>query len=340
MSKVSFSSAGDLSTALASLPEACADSLALAQSRQNQLTKPQGSLGRLEELALWMASWQKAEKPALNNPVCLVFAGNHGVTARGVSAFPAEVTYQMVLNFESGGAAINQLTKLGDAELKVIPLDLDTPTQDFTVEPAMSEAECCAALQAGADAVPGDADLILLGEMGIGNTTAAATVANAVFGGTAADWIGPGTGVDAKGLEIKRETVSKGIELHKNNQASAFDCLRTVGGRELAAIAGAVVEARHRGIPVLLDGFIATAAASALVRDNPAALDHALISHTSMEPGHKRLAERLNKRPVLDLDMRLGEASGAAVALLIVRAALATHNGMATFGEAGVSTSG
>ncbi|MBT4888874.1 MAG: nicotinate-nucleotide--dimethylbenzimidazole phosphoribosyltransferase [Rhodospirillales bacterium] len=338
MSKISFSSAGDLATALSSLPEANADALALASARQEQLTKPQGSLGRLEEVALWMASWQGAEKPTLNKPVCLVFAGNHGVTARGVSAYPAEVTQQMVYNFDAGGAAINQLTKLGEAELKVISLDLDNPTKDFTVEPAMSEVECCAALQAGADAIPEGADLVLLGEMGIGNTTAAAAVANAVFGGSATDWIGPGTGVDAGGMEIKRDTVSKGVELHKDAQTSAFDCLRTVGGRELAAIAGAVVEARHLGIPVLLDGFIATAAASALVRDTAGALDHALISHTSMEPGHKRLAERLDKRPVLNLDMRLGEASGAAVALLIVRAALATHNGMATFGEAGVST--
>ncbi|MBL6945593.1 MAG: nicotinate-nucleotide--dimethylbenzimidazole phosphoribosyltransferase [Rhodospirillales bacterium] len=338
MSKVKFNSSADLGAALNALPEACEESLALAQARQNQLTKPQGSLGRLEELALWMASWQQREKPVLDKPVCLVFAGNHGVSARGVSAYPAEVTQQMVWNFEAGGAAINQLTKLADAELNVISLELDNPTHDFTTSAAMSEAECCAALQAGADAIPYGADLIMLGEMGIGNTTAAAALANAVFGGTAADWIGPGTGVGAEGLEIKRETVTKAIELHKASQTSAFECLRTVGGRELAAIAGAVVEARHRGIPVLLDGYISTAAASALTRDNPASLDHALISHASQEPGHKRLVEHLDKRPVLDLDMRLGEASGAAVALLIVRAALATHNGMSTFGEAGVST--
>jgi len=338
MSKVAFSTAADLSAALASLPECSEDSLVLAKARQDQLTKPQGSLGRLEELAIWMASWQGKEKPQLNKPVCLVFAGNHGVTARGVSAYPAEVTHQMVLNFEAGGAAINQLTKLADAELKVIPLDLDNPTKDFTSEPAMSEEECCAALQAGADAIPQGTDLIMLGEMGIGNTTAAAAVSNAVFGGTATDWIGPGTGVGEEGLSIKRDVVNEAIALHKDRQTTAFECLRTVGGRELAAIAGAVVEARVRGVPVLLDGFIATAAASALVKDNPAALDHALISHVSKEPGHKRLADNLNQRPVLDLDMRLGEASGAAVALLIVRAALATHNGMATFGEAGVST--
>ncbi len=340
MSKLSFKAAADLSNALATatLPQADEASLLLAQARQAQLTKPQGSLGRLEELALWLASWQRAEKPVIENPVCLVFAGNHGVTARGVSAYPAEVTQQMVYNFEAGGAAINQLTKLGGAELKVLALDLDTPTQDFTTAPAMTETECCAALQAGADAVPDHADLIMLGEMGIGNTTSAAAVANAVFGGSAAQWIGPGTGVGAEGLEIKRDTVTKAITLHKENQSTAFDCLRTVGGRELAAIAGAVVQARHRNIPVLLDGFIATAAASALIRDNINALDHAQISHQSMEPGHRLLAEKLNKRPVLDLDMRLGEASGAAVALLIVKAALATHNGMATFGEAGVST--
>jgi nicotinate-nucleotide--dimethylbenzimidazole phosphoribosyltransferase len=338
MSKLSFNSATDLGNALANLPEADAQAASLALARQEQLTKPQGSLGRLEELAIWMASWQSVEKPHLDHPACLVFAGNHGVAARGVSAYPPEVTHQMVLNFEAGGAAINQLTKLADATLKVTPLDLETPTEDFTVTAAMTEADCCAALQAGANAVPDDADMILVGEMGIGNTTAAAAVCNAVFGGMAADWIGPGTGVDDKGLAIKTDTVTSAIALHKANQTTAFDCLRTVGGRELAAIAGAVVEARHRRIPVLLDGFIATAAASALTRDNTGALDHAVISHQSMEPGHKRLAEHLKQRPVLDLDLRLGEASGAAVALLILRAALATHNGMATFGEAGVST--
>ena len=338
MSKTVFRNAADLGNLLTNLPSADRAAEGQAAERQAQLTKPQGSLGRLEELAIWLASWQGLKKPALDHPVCLVFAGNHGVAARGVSAYPPEVTAQMVLNFEAGGAAINQLTKLAEADLKVTALDLDRPTQDFTEAPAMSEAECCAALQIGADAVPQDADLLMLGEMGIGNTTSAAAVCNAVFGGSAADWIGPGTGVDDAGLALKSEAVTKAIALHGKDQGTAFDCLRTVGGRELAAIAGAVVEARHRRIPVLLDGFISTAAASVLTRDNPAALDHALISHTSMEPGHKRLAEKLDKRPVLDLDLRLGEASGAAVALLIVRAALATHNGMATFGEAGVST--
>ncbi len=337
MSKLSFTTTADLSIALANLPTSSEASRASAEARQDQLTKPQGSLGRLEEIALWMAAWQGREKPEINTPVCLVFAGNHGVTARGISAYPPEVTHQMVLNFEAGGAAINQLTRLAGAELKVMALDLDKPTCDFSTAPAMSEAECCAALQAGADAVPETADMVLVGEMGIGNTTSAAAIAQAVFGGTPDDWIGPGTGVDATGLAAKHDAVSRAMALHKGQQTSAFDCLRTVGGRELAAIAGAVIQARHRSIPVLLDGFIATAAAATLVFDNPAALDHTLISHTSKEPGHKRLAEQLNKRPILDLDMRLGEASGAAVALLIIRAALATHNGMATFEEAGVS---
>ncbi len=338
MPQLHFHCAADLAAALTDLPQASNEAMRQAKAHQDQLTKPQGSLGRLEELALWMASWQRKEKPTLNKASCLVFAGNHGVTARGVSAFPAEVTEQMVLNFKAGGAAINQLTTLADAELNVIPLNLDTPTQDFTQSPAMSEAECCAALQAGAKAVPDDAELLLLGEMGIGNTTAAAAVANAVCGGTASDWIGPGTGVNEDGLAIKRDTVDMAIKRHKHVQTNSFDTLRTVGGRELAAIAGAVAEARHRCIPVLLDGFIATAAAAVLIQDNPDALAHTLISHTSKEPGHKRLAQHLDKRPVLDLDMRLGEASGAAVALLIVRAALATHNGMATFGEASVAT--
>lgn len=329
--------AGALARALGSLPGAAQESRDQAAARQAELTKPPGSLGRLEDLALWLAGWQRRAVPRLDAVHCLVFAGNHGVARRGVSAYPADVTAQMVRNFESGGAAINQLCRLGDAALRVVPLDLSTPTSDLATEDAMSDAECAAAMQVGADAVPDECDLLLLGEMGIGNTTPAAALSLATFGGTAADWVGRGTGVDDDALNRKRGVVEEAANRVAGAERTAFARLRQLGGRELAAIAGAVVAARHRSVPVLLDGFVATAAAAPLEAERPGALDHTRVSHVSAESGHPRLAAKLEKRPLLDLDMRLGEASGAAVALLLLRAAVVTHAGMATFGEAGVS---
>lgn len=313
--------------------------IAAATERQAELTKPPGSLGRLEDIAVFFAGWQGTVQPSVDPAACLVFAGNHGVTARGVSAFPPEVTAQMVANFSAGGAAINQLCDVAGAELSVIPLDLNKPVADFTVGHAMTEAECCEAIQAGIDAVPDKAGVLLLGEMGIGNTTSAAAVAYATFGGDAESWIGHGTGVDEDGLKAKLQVIKDARKLHSAHQRTAFDVLCTVGGRELAAIAGATLAARLKSIPVLLDGFISTAAAASLIKLNPHALDHCLISHLSAEPGHKRIADQISKKPLLDLGMRLGEASGAAVALMVVRSALAAHNGMATFAEAGVSNS-
>lgn len=337
MTTLSFNKSSDLSDHLSNLTKIDEHFAGLARDRQNILTKPPGSLGRLEEIAIWLAGWQRKQFPDCHIAECIVFAGNHGVADLGVSAFPSDVTAQMVGNFHSGGAAINQLTNLANANLNVVALDLENPTNDFTKTAAMTEQECCEALQKGAGAVPADTDILLLGEMGIANTTSAAAVALSTFGGDAEDWVGYGTGISDDGLKLKQDVVNKGYNLHKKDQLTAFDILRTVGGRELVAIAGAVVEARHRNIPVILDGFISSAAASVLTFDNPAALDHAMISHLSVEPGHLKLVTALQKKPILNLDMRLGEASGAAVALLIVRAAVETHNGMATFGEAGVS---
>ncbi|MDG1438462.1 MAG: nicotinate-nucleotide--dimethylbenzimidazole phosphoribosyltransferase [Emcibacteraceae bacterium] len=337
MTNVLIKAANDFTDALKNLSEFNQDHHASAQQHQSLLTKPLGSLGKLEEIATWLAGWHNNQNPTIDNAVCVVFAGNHGVAKQGVSAFPAEVTAQMVGNFETGGAAVNQLTNLADAKLKVVAMDLNNPTNDFTKSPAMTEEECCHAIQTGADAVPENADILLLGEMGIANTTSAAAVALSTFGGSAKDWVGYGTGINEQGYTLKQKVVTKAFELHKNNQHTSFDILRTVGGRELAAIAGAVLEARYRRIPVLLDGFISTSAAAVLLKDNKKALDHALVSHMSVELGHQRLLKMIEKQPLLDLEMRLGEASGAAVALLIVRAALATHNGMATFDQAGIS---
>ena len=308
-----------------------------ALDRQGQLTKPPGSLGRLEELAVWMAGWQGKVKPEINNAACLIFAGNHGVAALGVSAFPSDVTVQMVGNFAAGGAAINQLTKSAGASLDVIALDLDNPTADFTQGAAMSDDEVLDAMNKGAAAIPENADMLLVGEMGIANTTAAAAVSLACLGGEAKDWVGPGTGVDDKGIQLKADVVSKGQSANQDKLDTGFGILSAFAGREMAAIAGAVLAARHRHIPVLLDGYISTASALPLLKDNPSALDHALISHRSQEPGHHRIIEATQKQPLLDLGLRLGEGSGAATALPLLKSALAAHNGMATFAEAGVS---
>ena len=304
-------------------------------SREPQLTKPAGSLGRLEAISRHLAAWQGCHPPRLERLRARVFAGNHGVTARGVSAYPAAVTEQMVINFSNGGAAINQLCHAFGVELSVDALDLDRPTNDFTAGAAMSEAECVDAFAAGYQAAQEDMDLLLLGEMGIGNTTSAAAICLALFGGNAEDWTGRGTGVDDAQWRNKVKVVGQGVAAHPGDDPLAI--LACLGGRELAAIAGAVTGARLRRIPVLLDGYVCCAAAAVLHAIRRDGLDHCLIGHVSAEPGHRRLLERLGKQPLLDLGMRLGEASGAAVAVGLLKAAVACHNGMATFGEAGVS---
>ncbi|MEJ8572292.1 nicotinate-nucleotide--dimethylbenzimidazole phosphoribosyltransferase [Microbaculum marinum] len=331
-----FATLDALRAACADLPAGSADAAAAVADRQLQLTKPPGSLGRLESLAAWLARWQGREAPLLNRVVILVFAGNHGVTARGVSAFPSSVTAQMVANFDSGGAAINQLAKAARADLTVVPLDLDRPTADFTESPAMSEADFLAAVNAGYAAVPEGTDLLCLGEMGIGNTTTAAALTAALFGGDGEHWAGRGTGIDDAGLKRKREAIDAGLDRHQDILADPLLAALSLGGRELAGIFGAALAARIRGVPVLLDGFVSTAAAAPLAKLSPTGLDHAIIGHSSAEAGHWRLAEALGKVPLVDLGMRLGEASGAAVAIPILRAAVACHNGMATFAEAGV----
>lgn len=308
---------------------------AAARNRQAELTKPPGSLGRLEELAVFMAGWQGRARPRIDRAQALVFAGNHGVCAQGVNPFPVEVTAQMVENFRNGGAAINQLCRLAGADLQVIALDLDRPTADFTQGMAMETADLVASIQTGKNAVDPQADVILLGEMGIGNSTVAAALAAATFGGGAEDWVGPGTGADDDILARKIAAVEAGLKRHKG-AASAASILGSYGGREQAAICGAVIRARELGIPVILDGFICTAAAGVLVINDRNALDHCLIGHESAEPGHRRLVAVLGKTPVVGLDMRLGEGTGAAVALMVLRAALECHNGMATFAEAGI----
>lgn len=332
-----FADRAAFAAALAQLRAPDAAAIAAASRRQAELTKPAGSLGRLEEIAVFMAGWQGREKPRAERIGAVVFAGNHGVATRGVSAFPPEVTHQMVANFRAGGAAINALTQACGAQLAVVPIDLDRPTGDITREPAMSEAECLAALNIGAASVREDLDLLFVGEMGIGNTTPAAALCAQVFGGAARDWTGRGTGLDDAGVARKAEAVEAALALHGAACGDAFETLRRLGGREIAAMAGAVLAARQRGIPVLLDGFICCAALAPLTADNAAVLDHCIAAHCSAEAGHVRLLERFRLDPLLHLNMRLGEGSGAAVAAQVVRSALAAHAGMATFAEAAVA---
>jgi nicotinate-nucleotide--dimethylbenzimidazole phosphoribosyltransferase len=243
----------------------------------------------------------------------------------------------MVRNFISGGAAINQLCRLADADLRVYEMALEEPTADFTQAPALDEAECARAIAYGMMAVEPGLDLLALGEMGIGNTTSAAALCLLLHGGAAEDWVGDGAGASAQSKARKLETVAAGAERHRARAAEPLRALAAVGGRELAAILGATLAARLARVPVLLDGYVVTAAASVLHKLQPHLLDHCLAAHVSAEPGHRRLLSMLGMRPLLDLGMRLGEASGAALAIPVLKAALACHDGMSTFAEAGVS---
>ncbi|MFA7587594.1 MAG: nicotinate-nucleotide--dimethylbenzimidazole phosphoribosyltransferase [Novosphingobium sp.] len=333
---IRFDSERAFAEALASLPAPDREAIAAAAGRQAMLTKPAGALGRLEEIALFMAGWQADARPALHSVKAALFAGNHGVAMRGVSAFPPDVTAQMVGNFRTGGAAINQLALACGAELSVIALDLDRPTGDIAHEPAMTAGECLAALSAGAAVVTPGTDLLLVGEMGIGNTTPAAALCLQAFGGASADWCGRGSGVGHEGVARKIAAVESAVALHEPYCHSPFETLRRLGGREIAAMAGAILAARMQRVPVMLDGFICCAAIAPLVAARPAFTAHCLAGHCSAEQAHARLLEHFGLEPLLRLGMRLGEGSGAAVAVPIVRAALAAHNGMATFAEAAV----
>lgn len=326
----------ELRTLCRALPAGDEAAAAAVRARQEVLTKPPGSLGRLEELVAWLATWQRRAMPRLERVEVLVFAGNHGVVARGVSPYPPAVTAQMVGNFRAGGAAINQLARQAGATLRVLPLELERPTADMTEAPAMDEAEFLAAVAVGFEALRPRTDLVALGEMGIGNTTAAAALAAGLFGGSGAEWAGRGTGVDDEGLGRKQAAIDAALTRHAGLRGDPVALAAALGGRELAALFGAVLAARVLGVPVLLDGFVATAAAAPLAALVPGGLDHAVISHLSAESGHRRLAEALGQVPLLSLGLRLGEASGAALAIPIVRGALACHAGMATFTQAGV----
>lgn len=335
MTKALFDSLDGFRAHLAAQPGPDASALDAARARNGVLTKPPGALGRLEDLAIWYAGWRGDARPQFLSPQIVIFAGNHGVAARGVSAFPAEVTVQMVANFRAGGAAINQLAQAFGAKMSVIALELDRPTADFTQGAAMTEDDVVAALRAGWDAVDPAADVLVTGEMGIGNTTAAAAMATALYGGEG--WAGRGTGIDDAGLARKTAVIDAGIALHAASLSDPLQVLRRLGGREIAAMAGAIAAARAHRVPVILDGFICTAAAAVLERAQAGALAHCVAGHVSAEGAHARLLGHLGLQPLLSLGLRLGEGSGAALALGVLKGAIACHSGMATFAEAGVA---
>lgn len=335
-----ITSFGDLRALLADLPGPDAAASAACRSQDAELTKPPGALGRLEDLADWLSSWQGRHPPRLERVLILVFVGWHEIARHGVSAFPAEVTDQMVANFAAGGAAINQLARLAGAELRVVPVGQGRPAHDFTRQPAMSEAGCLRAMEVGLSAVPDGIDLLAIGEMGIANTTAAAAIAAGLSGDTGAVWAGPGTGLDTSGVARKAAVIDQALDRHRADMTDPLEVLRHVGGRELAAMLGAIVAARLRRVPVMLDGFTATIPAAVLKEIEPSAIAHCQVGHCSAEPGHRRLLKRIGLPPLLDLGMRLGEASGAAVAIQLARAAVACHTGMATFASAKISGKG
>lgn len=327
-----------------------------AEARQARLTKPPGALGALEALATRLAALQGRENPEIDPVHITVFAGDHGVAGHGVSAFPQGVTAEMVKNFARGGAAINVLARELGAELEVInlgtafdtgPLEgvkeygLGPGTADFTRQPAMTREQLARALAAGRHAAErarlAGAQLFIGGEMGIGNTTAASALACALLDAAPETLAGPGTGLDAAGVARKAALLRRALERHRRALTDPLEVLRRLGGFEIAALTGACLACAHMGLPLLVDGFIGTAAAVAAARLCPDAGRWFLFSHTSAEPGHRLMLEALGARPLLDLGMRLGEGSGAAVAVPLLRLACALHRGMATFEDAGVS---
>lgn len=326
---------------------------AAARERQGQLTKPPGSLGELERIVVRLAGLQGAEWPTLERVRITVFAGDHGVAAEGVSAFPQAVTVQMLANFAGGGAAISVLARELGAELElvdcgtlaepvldgVIDRRAGAATANFCQQPAMTVEQLTQALAAGREAVEraADAQLFIGGEMGIANTTAASAIACALLVAAPLELTGPGTGLSGEGVRHKAAVIERALRHHKEALGDPVEVLRRLGGFEIAALSGAYVAAAQRGMPVLVDGFITTVAALIAVRLNPAVRPWLLFAHRSAEPGHQRVLAALDADPLLQLGMRLGEASGAATAVPLLRLACVLHSQMATFAEAGVA---
>ena len=319
----------DFRNLLANLPPADLAAEARVRALFAKADKPRASLGRVEDIAAWLAAWSGQAPPAVRRPQVAIFAGNHGVTRHAISPRPVAATANAVELCAAGGAAINQVCIANDLGLKVFDLALDVATGDITEEAALDERGCAATMAFGMEAVAGGADLICLGDLGVGNSTIAAALCAALFGGAGADWVGPGSGADAAMMARKAEAVDRALALHGASLDDPLEALRRVGGREFAAIAGAILAARMQKIPVLLDGFAATATAAVLQAVSSAALDHCLLASLSPEPGQARAAERLGLLPLLDLGVSHGEGVGAALAASLVRATALTSSGMA-----------
>ena len=324
-----------LAELLAAAPQPDQGAQAAVAERARNVLRPAGALAALDAVASWLAGWQRTDSPAVKKPAVILAAADHGVTARAVSAYPPEVTAAMLTAIRSGAATSSVLARAVGAEMAVVDAGVGRPSADFTLSPALTDDEFVACFQQGREAVAGlDCDLLAIGEMGIGNSTSAAAIAAAVIGGDAPGWAGPGSGASGEVLENKRRAVAEGVR--RIGDVEPLEALRQLGGGETATLAGAVAEARLRSLPVLLDGFISTAAVIALEAVAPGALDHCLAAHVSAEPGHRRLLEWLGKTPLLDLEMRLGEGSGALLAIPLVRASAAAVTEVATFAEWGL----
>ena len=308
------------------------------RARLDSLTKPQGSLGRLEDLALQLGLIQATETPQIGRKAMLIFCADHGVVEEGVSPYPAEVTRQMVANFRSGGAAINVLCRQGDIESVIVDMGVGRPTRNFTRDPAMTRAQAEHAIETGF-AHAAHAETLGAGEMGIGNTTSAAALFSAFSGLDPSETAGRGTGLDDAGLARKVEVIRRALALHKPDPQDPIAVLSAIGGFEIAAITGLILGAASRRRVVVLDGFITGAAAIVARAIAPASLDYVVFSHCSAERGHKKMLDFLNARPLLNLEMRLGEGTAAALAIGLLESAVNLHTEMATFRSAGVSTS-
>ena len=316
------------------LPPASQSCVADVRERDRELVKPPHSLGRMEELVEWLAAWQGRSRPAITRPLVAIFAASHGVADQRVSVSPQTATRAMMETYAAGGGAINQICATYELGLKVFELALDIPTGDITQGPAFDEAGCAATIAFGMEAIAGGADLLCLGEIGTGATTVAAAICFALYGGRAADWAGGGGEIDAATHARKIAAVETAVDLHRPHLADPLELLRRLGGRDVAAIAGAILAARMERVPVILDGYVVTAAAAVLHAIMPASIDHCLAAHVSAEPGHAEALRRIGKKPLLDLGIRLGEGAGAALAAGLLKAALACHLEMATFSQA------
>ena len=327
----------DFEELLALLPLGSEQAVDEVRARDAQLTKPAGSLGELEKMVEHLARWQESGQPTLNNPMVAIFAGNHGVTKQGVSAFPPEVTIQMVANFTNGGAAISQMCALHELNLRVFELALELPTGDFTQEAAMDDKTCAATVAYGMEAIAGKPDLLCIGEMGIGNTTVAAAIMSAIMNLPASKTVGKGTGVTDEVVQRKQQVVTQALSLHAQQLADPYDLLASIGGFEIVQITGAMLAAAEQKIAVVVDGFICTAAALVAIKINPNIKEYLIFAHCSGEQGHQKMLAYLDVKPLLNLGLRLGEGTGAALSLPLLQAAVGFYNEMASFSQAAVT---